>query len=175
MLKISVSYTAKSVTLVSPCCCSSLERDELSALWGWTETMYQMTIYPQTAWWANDFPGSIYLSMGDWNQLHHPNTYSAQAVTPHCCIPGAPCPGSSNRVFTLPLLTAFITVGGREPCKSCNFLTFLGLLSFSSFLSFMSFLLPTRSECFNLVERATKHSPWNIIKHCPTEYIEPPF
>lgn len=62
-----------------------------------------------------------------------------------------------------------------EPYKSRNFLTFLGLLSFSNFLSLLGFLLPTRSECFSLVERITKHSPWNIIKHCPTEYIEPPF
>lgn len=150
MLKISVSYTAKSVTLVSPCCCVTLPWKEMNCVFsGDGQRQHTKWIYiPKQLGEQTTFLDWFTWAWVTESHLHHQNTYSSTGDNSPLLYSWSSLSSLQAvlAVFTLPLLTAFITVGGREPCKSCNFLTFLGFLSFSSFLSFMGFLLPTSHQ-----------------------------
>lgn len=147
MLKISVSYTAKSATLVSPCCCVTLPWKEMNCVFSEDEQrQHTKWVYiPKQLGEQTTFLDWLTWAWGTESHLHHWNTYSSMGDSSPLLYSWSSLSSLQAvlAVFSLPLLTAFMTVGGGEPCKSCNFLTFLDLLSFSSFLSFMGFLLPT--------------------------------
>lgn len=149
---------------MSRCCCMTV-----CSLKGDTDNMPDENTSRNIDWWAKQWPWLTYLNMGDWKStaFKKPPQHRWQLLKDVFL--------QFTRGFTLSL-TAFITVRRSR----VSLVIFGAPWAFQVYLAPLDvwasgFPLPTRSECFNLEEKATKHALWNTVKHCPSEYTDPPF